>query len=37
LGGATQTDLDRELAQLRDSMNRVRPVPQVSLGMRVKF
>jgi hypothetical protein len=37
LGGATQSDLDRELAQLRDSMNRVRPVPQVSLGMRVKF
>ena len=37
LGGVSQTDLDRELAQLRDSLGRVRPVPQVSLGMRVKF
>jgi hypothetical protein len=36
-GGVWQTDLDRELAQLRDSVGRVRPVPQVSLGMRVKF
>jgi hypothetical protein len=37
LGGTPQADLDRELAQLRDSVNRVRLVPQVSLGMRVKF
>ena len=37
LGGTAQADLDRELAQLRDSINRVRLVPQVSLGMRVKF
>jgi hypothetical protein len=37
LGGTTLADLDRELAQLRDSVNRVRLVPQVSLGMRVKF
>jgi len=36
-GAASQSDLDRELSQLRDSVNRVRPVPQVSLGMRVKF
>ena len=37
LGVTSQADLDRELAQLRDSINRVRPTPQVSLGMRVKF
>ncbi|HEY6353345.1 MAG TPA: hypothetical protein VIY30_02550 [Burkholderiaceae bacterium] len=37
LGATPQADLDRELAQLRDSVNRVRVVPQVSLGMRVKF
>jgi hypothetical protein len=37
LGGTSLADLDRELAQLRDSVNRVRLVPQVSLGMRVKF
>jgi hypothetical protein len=37
LGSVSQADLDRELAQLRDSVNRVRVVPQVSLGMRVKF
>ncbi|HET7527539.1 MAG TPA: hypothetical protein VFK10_16470 [Burkholderiaceae bacterium] len=38
LGGApSQSDLDRELAQLRESINRVRLTPQVSLGMRVKF
>jgi hypothetical protein len=37
LGNTPQADLDRELAQLRDSINRVRVVPQVSLGMRVKF
>jgi hypothetical protein len=37
LGGTTLADLDRELTQLRDSVNRVRVVPQVSLGMRVKF
>src|SRR5262245_46314742 len=37
LGATSPSDLDRELAQLRESMNRVRPAPQVSLGMRVKF
>jgi hypothetical protein len=37
LGGMSQADLDRELAQLRESVNRVRLVPQVSLGMHVKF
>lgn len=37
LGAAPQADLDRELAALRDNVSRVRPVPQVSLGMRVKF
>ena len=36
-GAASQSDLDRELSQLRDSVNRVRLMPQVSLGMRVKF
>jgi len=36
-GGAWQTDVDRDLAQLRDSVGRVRQVPQVSLGMHVKF
>jgi len=37
LGAPSQADLDRELAQLRDSINRVRVAPPVSLGMRVKF
>jgi len=37
LGGATQAELDRELAQLRESISRVRQAPQVSLGMHVKF
>jgi hypothetical protein len=37
LGGMSQADLDRELTQLRESVNRVRLVPQVSLGMHVKF
>ena len=37
LGAASQADLDRELAQLRENINRMRLVPQVSLGMRVKF
>ena len=36
-GSASQADLDRELAQMRESVSRVRPAPQVSLGMRVKF
>jgi len=37
LGAPSQADLDRELAQLRDSINRVRLLPPVSLGMRVRF
>jgi hypothetical protein len=37
LGNASQADLDRELAQLRDGVARVRFVPQVSLGMSLKF
>ncbi|HEU5296362.1 MAG TPA: hypothetical protein VFU71_16410 [Burkholderiaceae bacterium] len=37
LGGASQAELERELTQLRESINRVRAAPQVSLGMRVKF
>jgi len=37
LGAPSQADLDRELTQLRDSINRVRLVPPVSLGMRVRF
>ena len=36
-GGVWPTDLDRELAQMRDNVSRVRLLPQVSLGMRVKF
>lgn len=37
LGGVPQAELDRELVQLRESVSRVRLVPQVSLGMHVKF
>ncbi|HTP71624.1 MAG TPA: hypothetical protein VML58_05335 [Burkholderiaceae bacterium] len=37
LGAASPADLERELAQLRENINRMRVVPQVSLGMRVKF
>jgi len=37
LGGTLQADLDRELAQLRDGVNRVRLMPPVSLGMHIKF
>lgn len=37
LGAPSQADLDRELAQLRDSINRARLLPPVSLGMRVRF
>jgi hypothetical protein len=37
LTGMSQVDLERELAQLRDGVNRVRTMPQVSLGMHVKF
>ena len=37
LGNVSQSDLDRELSQLRDSVGRMRYVPQVSLGMNVKF
>jgi len=35
--GVWQSDVERELTQLRDGVGRVRQVPQVSLGMRVKF
>jgi hypothetical protein len=37
LGDMSQADLDRELAQLRDGIARVRFMPQVSLGMSLKF
>jgi len=37
LGATSQAELERELTQLRESINRVRLAPQVSLGMRVKF
>lgn len=37
LGAPSQADLDRELTQLRESINRVRLVPPVWLGMRVRF
>ncbi len=36
-GGVWQSDVERELTQLRETVGRVRQVPQVSLGMRVKF
>jgi hypothetical protein len=36
-GSVSQADFERELAQMRESVSRVRPAPQVSLGMRVKF
>jgi hypothetical protein len=37
LGNVSQADLDKELAQLRDGIARVRLMPQVSLGMNLKF
>jgi hypothetical protein len=37
LGIASQALLDQELAQLRDGVGRVRFMPQVSLGMNLKF
>ena len=36
-GGVWQSDVEREFIQLREGIGRVRQVPQVSLGMRVKF
>jgi len=36
-GGTSQGEFERDVAQLRDNINRVRLSPQVSLGMRVKF
>jgi hypothetical protein len=37
LAAASQTALDHELAQLRDGIGRVRFMPQVSLGMSLRF
>lgn len=37
LGAVSQADLDKELAQLREGIGRIRFVPQVSLGMSLKF
>lgn len=37
LAAVSQTALDAELAQLRDGIGRVRFMPQVSLGMSLKF
>lgn len=37
LGAVPQADLDKELAQLRDGVGRVRVVPQVSLGVNLPF
>lgn len=37
LGNVSQAALDSELAQLREGIGRVRFVPQVSLGMTLKF
>lgn len=37
LGNVSQADLDKELAQLRAGIGRVRFVPQLSVGMNLKF
>jgi hypothetical protein len=37
LGNVSQADLDKELAQLREGIARVRFVPQISLGMNLRF
>jgi hypothetical protein len=37
LAAVSQTALDQELAQLRDGVGRVRFIPQVSLGMSLRF
>jgi hypothetical protein len=37
LAAASPTALDQELAQLRDGVSRVRFIPQVSLGMNLRF
>jgi hypothetical protein len=37
LAAASQTALDHEMAQLRDGIGRVRFMPQVSLGMSLRF
>lgn len=37
LGNVSQADLDKELEQLREGIGRVRFVPQVSLGVNLRF
>lgn len=37
LGNVSQADLDKELEQLREGIGRVRFVPQVSLGVKLRF
>jgi hypothetical protein len=37
LAATSQTTLDQELVQLRDGIGRVRFIPQVSLGMNLRF
>lgn len=35
--GVTQADLDRELEELRDSVGKVRAIPQLSVGVNYRF
>lgn len=37
LGASSQANLDRELAHLRDGIDRARLAPTVSLGVRIRF
>jgi hypothetical protein len=37
VGGAPPAEFDREQAQLREGMGRMRSVPQISLGMKLRF
>jgi len=37
LSNASQADIDRELAELRDGVGKVRFIPQLSIGMAVRF
>ncbi len=37
LGNVPQSDLDKELAQLREGVGRIRVVPQVSVGVNLQF
>jgi len=37
LGNASQADIDRELAELRDGVGKIRLIPQISLGVATRF